>query len=362
MLGRHVGFRRRGRPADHPAAGAGARFRVSATCRRVAPRAASGGAGWAARSGWLDRRLNREQRGDRGAARARRRSCVAMLVVAAAALGWLLARRARRGVGMAGRRGADRRGAAGAAQPLRSCRRRRPRRCSSRAGSSGGRDAVRRRSSAAIPTASTSTAWRARRSNRSPRISATAWWRRPSGTRSSACPGFSLYKTANTLDSMIGYRSPRYLAFGWAAARLDDLAQSGAGAARGGCSGARGAVVLPQASGRRAVRGDARRCAKAPLAQCRLARGRGGGRAGPRARRAAPLSAARIVKEPWLGDGRARATPADIGARAEALSRRVPASQATLVLIGAARAAGLALTQRARAISSRRGTSSAASR
>ena len=38
-------------------------------------------------------------------------------------------------------------------------------------------------------------------------------------------PGIFLYKTANTLDSMIGHRSPRYLQFGWAAARLDDAAE-----------------------------------------------------------------------------------------------------------------------------------------
>ncbi|WP_442583301.1 adenosylcobinamide-phosphate synthase CbiB [Mesorhizobium sp. ASY16-5R] len=31
------------------------------------------------------------------------------------------------------------------------------------------------------------------------------------------------YKAANTADSMIGHRSPKYLAFGWAAARFDDL-------------------------------------------------------------------------------------------------------------------------------------------
>jgi adenosylcobinamide-phosphate synthase len=36
-------------------------------------------------------------------------------------------------------------------------------------------------------------------------------------------PGGALYKAINTADSMIGHRTARYQAFGWAAARLDDL-------------------------------------------------------------------------------------------------------------------------------------------
>lgn len=37
-------------------------------------------------------------------------------------------------------------------------------------------------------------------------------------------PGLIAYKAINTADSMIGHRTPRHEAFGWAAARLDDLA------------------------------------------------------------------------------------------------------------------------------------------
>jgi adenosylcobinamide-phosphate synthase len=36
-------------------------------------------------------------------------------------------------------------------------------------------------------------------------------------------PGIVLFKIASTMDSMVGYKTPRYLRFGWCGARLDDV-------------------------------------------------------------------------------------------------------------------------------------------
>ena len=48
---------------------------------------------------------------------------------------------------------------------------------------------------------------------------APLWWGALGGV-----PGLLIYRGANTLDAMIGHRSPRYERFGWAAARFDDVA------------------------------------------------------------------------------------------------------------------------------------------
>lgn len=47
---------------------------------------------------------------------------------------------------------------------------------------------------------------------------APIWWGLVGGV-----PGLLVYRGANTLDAMIGHRSPRYERFGWAAARFDDF-------------------------------------------------------------------------------------------------------------------------------------------
>jgi adenosylcobinamide-phosphate synthase len=54
--------------------------------------------------------------------------------------------------------------------------------------------------------------------NLSDGVVAPAFWYLVAGL-----PGILIYKAVNTADSMIGHRSPRHAAFGWAAARLDDL-------------------------------------------------------------------------------------------------------------------------------------------
>ncbi|MFJ3906732.1 cobalamin biosynthesis protein [Streptomyces sp. NPDC090025] len=53
-------------------------------------------------------------------------------------------------------------------------------------------------------------------------------------------PGLLGFRAVNTLDAMVGHRSPRHLRFGWASARLDDLV---------GAPGARLTAVLAAVAG-----------------------------------------------------------------------------------------------------------------
>ena len=50
-------------------------------------------------------------------------------------------------------------------------------------------------------------------------VVAPALWAAAAGA-----PGVFAYRAVNTLDAMVGHRSARYEQFGWASARLDDLA------------------------------------------------------------------------------------------------------------------------------------------
>lgn len=54
--------------------------------------------------------------------------------------------------------------------------------------------------------------------NTSDAVAGTLFWGALAGPA-----GVVLHRCANTLDAMVGYRSERYLRFGWCAARLDDL-------------------------------------------------------------------------------------------------------------------------------------------
>ena len=134
-------------------------------------------------------------------------------------------------------------------------------------------------------------------------------------------PGLAAYRAVNTLDSMVGYRSRRYARFGWASARLDDVANWGP--AR--LTGLLAVACAPAAGGSpgqawRAMRACGR-CHPSPNAgRCEAAF------AGALGVRLGGANAYDGVTEhrPWLGDGRAPGA-ADI-ARAVRLSRAVTAA------------------------------------
>jgi adenosylcobinamide-phosphate synthase len=123
-------------------------------------------------------------------------------------------------------------------------------------------------------------------------------------------PGMLAYKAVNTLDSMVGHRSPRYLHFGRAAARLDDLVNLVPARATA-LLVVLAALLLPGRDARaawRAVWRDARhhRSPNAGWPEAAFAGALGLRIAGPR------RYAGVVVDDPWMGDGRAEATVADI--------------------------------------------------
>jgi adenosylcobinamide-phosphate synthase len=123
-------------------------------------------------------------------------------------------------------------------------------------------------------------------------------------------PGVALYKTINTADSMIGHRNDRYLAFGWAAARLDDLVNLPASRLSALLLFA-AAAFNSDANAKqsaRAVRRDARhhRSPNAGWPEAAMAGALGLRLAGPRV-----YDGVR-VPDHWMGEGRAEAEAADI--------------------------------------------------
>ena len=123
-------------------------------------------------------------------------------------------------------------------------------------------------------------------------------------------PGMIAYKAINTADSMIGHMSERHRAFGWAAARLDDLVNLPASRLTGLMFVAAAAVVpgASASSAWQAYRRDGRlhRSPNAGWPEAAMAGALGLRLGGPRVYGGVP------VADHWMGDGRAEATVQDI--------------------------------------------------
>ena len=113
-------------------------------------------------------------------------------------------------------------------------------------------------------------------------------------------PGLVLCKVVSTMDSMVGYRTPRYLRFGWCGARLDDAVQA-APARATWLLIALAAGALPGCSGRGALANGWRQHAVVPGPNPGWSEA---AMAGALARRlAGPIwLQGRLVTEIWLGD------------------------------------------------------------
>ncbi len=123
-------------------------------------------------------------------------------------------------------------------------------------------------------------------------------------------PGILSYKAINTADSMIGHRSERHRAFGWAAARLDDLINLPA-SRLSALWLVLAACIIPGASPRsawHAVWCDAgkHRSPNAGWPEAAMAGSLGLRLAGPR------VYHGEVVDDAWMGEGRAAADAGDI--------------------------------------------------
>jgi adenosylcobinamide-phosphate synthase len=123
--------------------------------------------------------------------------------------------------------------------------------------------------------------------------------------------GGALYKAVNTADSMIGHKDDRYAAFGWAAARLDDLVNLPA-SRLAALWLVLAAALTPGASARaawRAVWRDAprHRSPNAGWPEAAMAGALGLKLAGPR------VYGQTLIDDAFMGEGRREATGADIG-------------------------------------------------
>jgi adenosylcobinamide-phosphate synthase len=121
-------------------------------------------------------------------------------------------------------------------------------------------------------------------------------------------PGAALYKAINTADSMIGHRTPRYAAFGWAAAKLDDLVNLPASRLSALLLVAAAALNNNAVPAWRAVVRDAprHRSPNAGYPEAAMAGALGLSLAGPRVYGGAEIDDA------MMGDGRRDATAGDI--------------------------------------------------
>jgi adenosylcobinamide-phosphate synthase len=122
-------------------------------------------------------------------------------------------------------------------------------------------------------------------------------------------PGIVLYKAVNTADSMIGHRTPRHEAFGWAAARLDDAINLPASRLSALLLIAAAALHGADARGAaRAVWRDAgsHRSPNAGWPEAAMAGALGLRLAGPR------IYGDVRVDDGWMGNGRAEANEADL--------------------------------------------------